>query len=139
MDEAFTDCDCLPLQASSPTRHLLSQRQLHRAPAKTYTCDAKCETQVGLGQLIQHKLVRCSCLYSPASTVHMSKLLTSSTNCVPACVFSHLRHYSAQVKLLEAVILAITLITALITGSCMLNNLGTPTRFETPKDSLSRD
>lgn len=44
-----------------------------------------------------------------------------------------------QVKLLEAVILAITLITALMTGSWMLNNLGTPTRFETPKDALRQE
>lgn len=45
----------------------------------------------------------------------------------------------AQVKLLEAVILTITLISALMTGSWMLNNLGTPTRFETPKDSLRQE
>jgi hypothetical protein len=44
-----------------------------------------------------------------------------------------------QVKLLEAVILAITLIIAVITGTCMMHGLGTPTRFETPKDSLQRD
>ncbi|KAK9909632.1 hypothetical protein WJX75_005318 [Coccomyxa subellipsoidea] len=75
-------------EVSPASRHLLSQERLYKSAAKTYTCDAKCETQV---------------------------------------------------KLLEAVILAFTLICALITGSCMLNNLGTPTRFETPKDSLSRD
>ncbi|CAL8467608.1 g7146 [Coccomyxa elongata] len=75
-------------QASLPARHLLSEQQPHTNAAKTYVCDAKCETQV---------------------------------------------------KLLEAVILAITLITALMTGSWMLNNLGTPTRFETPKDSLRQE
>ena len=44
-----------------------------------------------------------------------------------------------QVKLLEVVILAINLIIAVLVGSCMLNNLGTPTRFETPKDTARQD
>ena len=44
-----------------------------------------------------------------------------------------------QVKLLEGVILAINLIIAVLVGSCMLNNLGTPTRFETPKDTARPD
>ena len=44
-----------------------------------------------------------------------------------------------QVKLLEGLILALNLIIAVLVGSCMLNGLGTPTRFETPKDSTQRD
>ena len=37
---------CCVVQTSSPARHLLSEQQLHKNAAKTYTCDAKCETQV---------------------------------------------------------------------------------------------
>ncbi len=44
-----------------------------------------------------------------------------------------------QVKLLEAVILAITLIIAVLVGTMMMHTLGTPTRFETPKDTMQRD
>jgi hypothetical protein len=45
----------------------------------------------------------------------------------------------AQVKLLEGVILAINLIVAVLVGTCMLNHLGTPTRFETPKETTQRE
>ena len=45
----------------------------------------------------------------------------------------------AQVKLLEALILAINLIVAVLVGTCMLNNLGTPTRFEMPKEAAQRE
>ncbi|KAK9826771.1 hypothetical protein WJX81_007782 [Elliptochloris bilobata] len=38
-----------------------------------------------------------------------------------------------QVRLLEAFILSVTLISALLTGTCMLHMLCTPTRFEAPK------
>ena len=40
-----------------------------------------------------------------------------------------------QVKLLEAFILAVTVICALGSGTLMLHALNAPTRFETPKDS----
>ena len=44
-----------------------------------------------------------------------------------------------QVKLIEGVILAINLIAAIWIGSWMMNALGTPTRFETPKEGMQRD
>lgn len=71
-------------------RSLLQQRALKRQAkvALTYTCDARCESQV---------------------------------------------------KLLEAVILAINLIVAVLVGTCMLHNLGTPTRFEMPKETTQRE
>jgi len=40
---------------------------------------------------------------------------------------------AAQVRLLEALILSVTLISALLSGTCMLHALCTPTRFEAPK------
>ncbi len=42
-----------------------------------------------------------------------------------------------QVRLLEAFILSVTLISALLTGTCMLHMLCTPTRFEAPKGERS--
>lgn len=44
-----------------------------------------------------------------------------------------------QVKLIEGVILAINLIAAVWIGSWMMHGLGTPTRFETPKEGVQRD
>ena len=44
-----------------------------------------------------------------------------------------------QVKLIEGVILAINLIAAVWIGSWMMHNLGTPTRFETPKEGVQRE
>ena len=46
---------------------------------------------------------------------------------------------SLQVKLIEGVILAINLIAAIWIGSWMMHGLGTPTRFETPKEGVQRD
>ena len=40
-----------------------------------------------------------------------------------------------QVRVIEVVILLITLLTALLSGICMMNVLGTPSKFETMKDS----
>ena len=40
-----------------------------------------------------------------------------------------------QVRVIEVVILFITILTALLSGICMLNVLGTPTKFETAKDA----
>lgn len=40
---------------------------------------------------------------------------------------------AGQVRLLEAFILSVTLISALLSGTCMLHMLCTPTRFEAPK------
>ncbi|CAK0760825.1 hypothetical protein CVIRNUC_002803 [Coccomyxa viridis] len=45
----------------------------------------------------------------------------------------------AQVKLIEGVILAVNLIAAIWIGSWMMNALGTPTRFETPKEGMQRE
>ena len=42
-----------------------------------------------------------------------------------------------QVRVIEVFILFVTLITALLSGVCMLNVLGTPTKFETAKDVRS--
>ena len=42
-----------------------------------------------------------------------------------------------QVRVIEVFILFVTLITALLSGVCMLNVLGTPTKFETAKDARS--
>ncbi len=44
-----------------------------------------------------------------------------------------------QVKLIEGIILAINLIAAIWIGSWMMHGLGTPTRFETPKEGVQRD
>ncbi len=42
-----------------------------------------------------------------------------------------------HLKLLEAFILSVTLISALLTGTCMLHMLCTPTRFKVPKGERS--
>lgn len=40
-----------------------------------------------------------------------------------------------QVRVIEVFILFVTILTALLSGICMLNVLGTPTKFETAKDA----
>lgn len=40
-----------------------------------------------------------------------------------------------QVRVIEVFILFVTLATALLSGICMMNVLGTPTKFETAKDT----
>lgn len=40
-----------------------------------------------------------------------------------------------QVRVIEVFILFVTLLTALLSGICMMNVLGVPSRFETMKDA----
>lgn len=40
-----------------------------------------------------------------------------------------------QVRVIEVFILFVTLLTALLSGICMMNVLGTPSKFETMKDA----
>ena len=44
-----------------------------------------------------------------------------------------------QVKLIEGVILAVNLIAAIWIGSWMMNALGRPRVFETPKEGMQRE
>ena len=104
-------------------RSLLQQQRqaAMRKAAATYTCDARCETQVGT------RAERAACA---VGCVNMTACHLAEHN-LAVCTL--------QVKLLEGVILAFNLIIAVLVGSCMLNNLGTPTRFETPKDTGRQD
>ena len=42
---------------------------------------------------------------------------------------------AVQVKIMEGIILAVTLLSALTIGMCCMHLLGVPTRFETPKEA----
>ena len=115
-------------------------RSLLSAPGQSYVCDAKCETQARSRR-------RGTC----RGAVHLSSACCSrdsnfQSSCVAkeqglgvpeACSRSGAAWRRAacapQVRLLEALILSITLISALLSGTCMLHALCTPTRFEAPK------
>ena len=117
-------------QAAVGRSLLQLQQQRHAKAARTFTCDAKCDTQVSAWEC--PPLLQLACvLHSTVASKQMGGVREADKRLF---FFVH-----AQVKLLEAIILAINLIVAVLVGTCMLNNLGTPTRFEMPKETTQRE
>lgn len=135
-------------------RSLLQQRALKRQAkvALTYTCDARCESQVcsagtslkcdqtSAGNCRLQYPWRCGGRYLLPCPAALQRVCTGVCTRDGPCQYGAERCMArVQVKLLEAVILAINLIVAVLVGTCMLHNLGTPTRFEMPKETTQRE